>query len=147
MTPPAIEPADAPTRRRAIGIVAVGAVVGGFLIWTMEHWLAPIHGWVRADPSQRLWVVLLVLALLMAVPMLGVGAYLWRLGARVVAARRFPLPRHRVVHDTVIVEGPAAVTRGRWLKVLGLGLALAAAALGFMIWRLAALFSPGVGRA
>ena len=68
-------------------------------------------------------------------------SYLWSLGAKVLRARQFPPPGYRVIRDTPVIGGQAAVLRGRGLKVLAVCLALASALLWLLLWRLAWVLS------
>jgi Flp pilus assembly pilin Flp len=61
---------------------------------------------------------------------------LFRYGSRVAAARRFPLPGERVVRDTRVRNGAAAVSYARILQLLSLLLCGGAAALPVMFWRI-----------
>jgi len=69
-----------------------------------------------------------------------VAAYLWLLGRKVLSAREFPPPGQRVIRDTPVVTGEAAVARGNQLRVLALGFGIASGVLGLLLWRLASTF-------
>jgi hypothetical protein len=71
------------------------------------------------------------------------AAYLWLLGKRVLRAQQFPPPGFRVVRDTPVMGGPAAVTRGQVIQVLALCLGLAAALLWLFFWWLAQTIGQG----
>ena len=90
---------------------------------------------------RRIQLILPVIGALLPVPLLAFAAHLWSLGAMVLRAREFPPPGHRVVRDTPVVVGEAALARARQLKVLALGCGIAGVMLGFRLWRIAALFS------
>jgi hypothetical protein len=75
-------------------------------------------------------------------PLLLVSAHLWRFGARIVCAERFPPPGHRVVRDTIVQHGRSAVVRGRVLMALALVLVGAGGLLGLSLWRLAGMLPP-----
>ena len=69
-----------------------------------------------------------------AIPLFAFSVYLWSLGCKVLNYQRFPLPGQRVIRDTPILEGQAALTRGRVLKTLAVFLAVAGVMLCFVFW-------------
>jgi len=131
-------------RRHAVLLLSVAAVVGALLILAFERYRIPLRDWILAEPresAQRVQFIFLLVAALLLVPLLTLAAYLWSLGAKVLRAREFPPPGHRVIRDTPVIVGEAAVARARQLKVLAAGCGIACAMLGFLLWRLASLFS------
>ena len=50
----------------------------------------------------------------------GPACYLMAVGRRIMVAKRFPWPGQKVIHDTKIIEGRKAVTKGRVLFSLGI---------------------------
>jgi len=84
-------------------------------------------------------LVLLLAAVVLSAPLVAFAAHLWRLGARVRRAREFPPPGYRVVRDTAVVSGQAAMSRGRALGALALGLGAASVLVWLLLWRLARL--------
>lgn len=125
-------------RHHAVLLLSVAAVVGALLILAFERYRIPLRDWILA---QRMQFIFLVVATLLLVPLLTLAAYLWSVGAKVLRAREFPLPGHRVIRDTPVIVGEAAVARARQLKVLAVGCGTACAMLGFLLWRLASIFS------
>lgn len=127
-----IQRADPEARRRALIVLVFMTAVGGLLIAAFEHFRGPLGEWMRSDPAQTTqrakWIVF-ASALLLVVPALGIAVYLWRLGARVLAARRFPPTGVRVIRDTPIVEGDAAAARGQALQILAVCLGVGACVL------------------
>jgi hypothetical protein len=114
------------------------------LIVAYHRYRIPLRDWILAEPretAQRIQLILLVVGALLLVPLLAFVAYLWSLSAKVLRAREFPPPGHRVVRDTPVVVGEAALARARQLRALALGCGIAGAMLGFLLWRIAALFS------
>lgn len=77
------------------------------------------------------------LAAALSAPLLAFAAYLWSLGSKVLWAREFPPPGSRVIRDTSVIAGKAAVLRGRALRALALGLGLASGILCLLLWQLA----------
>lgn len=139
--------ADPAARRQAAVVVAVAIVVGVLLIAALERYRIPLRDWVLADPeksAERLNAIIFVLAALLVAPLLGLAAYLWSLGGRILRARAFPPPGLRVVRDTQVVTGEAAISKGRQLKVMAVGCGIAGLALGVLLWRLMSLFGDGV---
>lgn len=94
--------------------------------------------------DDRLVLSVWGLALASVVPMLFLSAYLWRLGARIVHSGVFPPPGMRVVRDTPVLLGRAAVRRGRLLKVLGLLAGAAGIGLVIVLWRLTSLLTTSL---
>lgn len=130
--------ADPAVRRQAVLVLVIGTCVGALLIVAFERYRILLSDWVLADPAvsaRRLRLVLLGLAAIFLVPLLAFAAYLWSLGQRVVRAREFPPPGLRVIRDTPVVTDGRAISRGRLLKLLALACGIAAAALGFLLWR------------
>jgi hypothetical protein len=141
---PEIQKADPRARRLAVWIVAGGGVVG-FLLLLAGGGLRPVlEHWIGENPAPRLRVVLTGMILLTVGPVLGMAAYLWRLGARTIRERRFPAPGLRVTRDTLVLVGQVAARRGRVLQRLAMLLAASGIGLGVMLWRLFALFARGV---
>ena len=134
--------ADPAARRHAVLLVAAAAVIGVLLIAGFERYRIPLRDWILADPGtapDRIKAVLFLLAALLSVPLLAFAVYLWALGARVIRAREFPPPGLRLIRDTPVITGEAALSRGRRLKILALGCVLASAVLVFLLWRLASV--------
>jgi hypothetical protein len=138
-----IRRADPIARRRAVRVIIVAAAVGILLIAAFERYRIPLREWIIGEPgeaAQRIQLMFLVLAALLLVPLLAFAAYLWSLGASVIRAREFPPPGHRVVRNTQVITGEAAIARARQLKVFALVCGIACAILAFLLWHLAALF-------
>jgi hypothetical protein len=137
-----VQRADPAARRLAVVLVVAGALVGSLLIAGLERYRAPLYDWILSDPQhrwQRLRLLFLLSTGVLSVPLLGFAAYLWMLGGRVVRAQRWPPPGQRVVRDTPVLHGRAAVWRGRTLRVLAACLGAAWALLWLLSWRLASM--------
>ena len=131
--------ADPAARRHALLFVVAGTVVGVALIAGIEHYRVWLRDWLLAEPGAtalRIKVVFRLFAALVWAPLLGFAAYLWSLGVKVLRAKEFPPPGYRVIRDTPVITGAAAVSRGRRIKTLALGCAIASALLGILLWRL-----------
>ena len=135
--------ADPAQRRRAVLLVVLGTVVGALLILGLERYRTPLRDWLLSEPEERARVklVLSLTGALLSAPLVAFAGYLWSLGARVVRAEVFPPPGYRVIRDTPIIVGPAAVVRGRGLKALALCLGIASALLWLLLWWLGRVFS------
>jgi hypothetical protein len=146
--PPEVQRADAGARRRAVLLVVAGAVVGALLIAASERARGPLRDWILSEPGEsarRLRLVVLLSGGVLLAPLFGFAAYLWTLGSRVLRAGRFPPPGCRVIRDTPVHRGRPAVSRGRGLQALAVGLGVAAALLGSMWWRLASMLGGSGG--
>ena len=69
------------------------------------------------------------------------GLYLWRFGARVRAAMRFPPPDTRVIRDTVVLRGSPARRRAALIQALAAALLLSTLGLAAVAWRLHSLLA------
>ena len=135
-----VRKADPAARRQALVLVVFGAAVGAVLILAFERSRTPLREWLLSEPGdlgRRVRLALLLAAALLAAPLAAFAVYFWSLGTSVVQAKEFPPPGYRVVRDTRVVAGPAAVLRGRGLKALALGLVATSALLWLLLWRLA----------
>lgn len=82
-------------------------------------------------------------AAVLSAPLVALAVYLWSLGARVLRAGQFPPPGYRVIRDTPVVGGQAAVLRGRAFRALALCLGGGAVLLWLFLWRLARVLGDG----
>lgn len=131
--------ADLRRLRRSLAVVLAGAAIGAALIWTFDRYRPLWEGWLDAAASGgagRPGMVLAAIAVLACVPLLGLAAYLWSVGGRVVRARRYPLPGSLVDRDTRVFHDRAAVRRGRLLQTLAVVFLLALVGLSSALWRL-----------
>lgn len=111
-------------------MVAAAIVVGGAVLWTFDAYRPELMDWLLEDPPARLgWLIGGLGVLTLPVYLFAWG--FWTMGRAVVSSERYPPPGMRVVRDTRVVTGRAAVRRGRWLQggavavaVLGIGLAV-----------------------
>lgn len=138
--------ADPGARRHAVVLVMLGALVGTLLLVGFERYRTPLRDWLLSEPGElahRVRLVFLLSATVLSAPLVALAIYLWSLGAKVLRAGQFPPPAYRVIRDTPVIGGQAAVLRGRVFKVLALCLALASPLLWLLLWRLAWLLSEG----
>jgi hypothetical protein len=140
---PEVRRADPDARRQAVLIVALGALVGALLIAGFDWYGNALRDWVRSQPSEmprRLRLVFIVGAALLSAPAIVFAAYLWSLGAKVLSAQQCPPPGHRVIRDTPVIGGRAAMWRGRSYQILAVVLGVASVLLWLAVWRVAGTF-------
>lgn len=141
-----IQKADPTARRQAVLAVIFGAAVGGLLIAGFDHFHGPFREWLLSDPAEtarRARLAMYLAAFVLSAPLIAFAVYLWLLGARVMRAQQFPPPGVRVIRDTPVIGGPAAVTRGQVIQVLALCLGVGAALLWSFFWWLARTIGQG----
>jgi hypothetical protein len=132
-----VQKADPVARRKAIIIVIVSAIVGSLLIVVFESYRAQMYDWLLSDDGKlahRLRILIILAAAFGALPLLAISMYLWSLGCKVSNYQRFPLPGQKAIRDTPILEGQAAMTRGRVLKTSAVFLSVAGVMLCFVFW-------------
>ena len=132
--------ADPRMRRIAVAIVVAAAALGGIALWAMRRWL---DGMIQPSPASQshlliafIWLVGVTVLMLVAL-----GAYLFHYGRRVRAASLFPPPGAKVVRDTPVLRGAAALRRGFVLQGLGAVCVLCGIGLVAAAWHFYAVFS------
>ncbi|MGH7571407.1 MAG: hypothetical protein ACREMK_06140 [Gemmatimonadota bacterium] len=104
-------------------MVVLSALVGIALLVGFEHYRTSLREWFLAVPERSAYRVKLVFVFLAAVSsalLVALAFYLWSLGGKVLRAGQFPPPGYRVIRDTPIRGGQAAVLRGRGFRILAL---------------------------
>ena len=137
---------DPAARRLAVLLVIVGVLVATLLIVGFERYGTPLRDWLLSEPGElgyRVRLVFFLSAAVLSAPLVAFAVYLWSLGAKVLRARQFPPPGSRVIRDTPVIGGQAAVLRGRGLKVLAVCLGVASVLLWLLLGRLAWVLSEG----
>jgi hypothetical protein len=137
-----VQRADSTAWRKAIIIVIISAIVGSLLIVVFESYRLQMFDWLLSDHGKlahRLRILIILAAAFEAIPLFSCSVYLWPLGCKILNYKRFSLPGQRVIRDTLILEGQAAMKRGRVLKTLAVFLAVAGVILCFVFWRLIAI--------
>ena len=122
-----VQKADPKARTSALIITIAVIVIGMCALALFERYQAPLADWFVANMatiSDHTGVVAAVVTAFFA-PVYLVAGYLFLIGQRVIDSRRSPPPGHSVIRDTKIMEGHAAVTRGRLLQALSIALAIA----------------------
>lgn len=144
--PLGLQKADPTARRQAVLAVIFGAAVGGLLIAGFDHFREPFREWLSSDPAEtarRARLAMYLSAIVLSVPLIAFAVYLWLLGGRVLRAQQFPPPGFRVIRDTPVIGGPAAVTRGQVIQVFALCLGVGAVLLWLFFWWLARTIGQG----
>jgi hypothetical protein len=77
----------------------------------------------QLEPEESLLILRVTLGL-MFLSVLPMAWYIWSLGRKIVGARRLPPPGVKVIKDIKIIEGAAAITRGKALMVMAMLMAL-----------------------
>ena len=132
-----VQRADSAARRKAITIVIISAIVGFLLIVVFGTYRAQLYEWLlsfHGKSAHRLRILIILTAGFGPIPLVAFSVYLWSFGCKVSNYQRFPLPGQRVIRDTPILEGQAALMRGRVLKTLAVFLAVAGIMLCFVFW-------------
>lgn len=132
-----VQKADPAARRQALLVIVFATAIGALLITGFEHLSQPFHEWLSSEPAEtvrRARLAVYVSAFVVSAPVIAFAIYLWLLGARVLRAKRFPPPGLRVIRDTRVVDGPAAVTHGHAIQVLAVCLGVSAALLWLFLW-------------
>ena len=96
-------------------LVAGTLIAGAGLIWALQG--AAAQAWLESMLLHHPRVLALALFVFMA-PIGWFAVHLYRLGARVRRAQRFPPPGVPVVRDTPILSGAKALSRARWMQAL-----------------------------
>ncbi len=119
---PVIQKADPGERRTVLAHLGIAAVVGALLIALYEF----LMGWAAGDPGAAVGRLNIVIGSLyiLALPMILICRYLWRVGSRIVAARRYPPPGMKVIRDAIVTSGPRAAMHGRLLRYLAVFLGI-----------------------
>jgi hypothetical protein len=133
-----VQKADPDARRRAILALIFAAALGALLISGFDYFGAPFREWLTsesAETTRRAKLALAISIFVLSSPVIAFAIYFWLFGARVLRAQQFPPPGSRVICDTPIVRGQAAVTRGHAIQILAVCLGAGAAVLAlFCMW-------------
>jgi hypothetical protein len=143
---PEIQRVDPDTRRTAVIVLVIGALVGLVLIVGMRSQLNALQTVLADNPEAvRANIRIITWALIAAVvvPVWAVNAYLWRLGSRSVRSGVFPPPGMPMVRETIVLRDAAARKCGRVLQILAAVMSAVAAGFAVALWRLAAQIQRG----
>ncbi len=123
-----IDRADPATRRKALIILLTLCTPVLLMLRYAESRSVQIF----AEQPELLLVVVAVVSLLMLAPL----ALLWRLALRIQVSERFPPPGEKLLRDTGVRTGAAALRYAFFLKLLVALLALAIAAIPVLFFLL-----------
>jgi hypothetical protein len=138
--------------QRADPKLRVAALVGvilifvlGAVLWVMlQRWLTELKQ-VPASAAQAQLLTAFAWAFgSVCVAVIWLATSLWRSGIAIRRAAQWPLPGSRVVRDTPVLRGEAAVARGRLMQVSGVVLFLCAACIAVVAWRVYYAFAGAV---
>jgi heme A synthase len=131
-----IQKADPVARRKAIKSILIGLAVGAVLFLLFDGLIGNVNVWIE-DNAELLvehHYLAFLLMLIPVAPVIGFSIYLLRYAGRIVQAERFPPPDTQVIRDVRIIEGKAAVWRGRIAQILCWIILLASVAIPLLIW-------------
>jgi hypothetical protein len=134
---PEIDRADPSARRASLTLIVCGAVAGLAVLVAFARYWPAIRAWVAADPPRRVRILLAVLIAATSGPVVAFSVYVWRLGARIVRAQRYPPPGLRLTRDVEVKSGEAAVRHGRLVQLCAYVLGAATLGFGVVLWRVA----------
>lgn len=121
--------------RVLLGLAVAAAIsVGAFAHVLVQDWLADVMLLPSPIAVQKLLTALAWSVAFGSVALVALGIYVWRLGARICVAGRFPPPGTRVIRDTVVLFGAAAIRRGKLIQGAGAVLTLCAIGLAIFYW-------------
>jgi len=131
-----IQKADPEARRKAIKSLLIGLAVGTVLFLLFDGLVGNVNVWIEDNAALLVehHYLAFLLMLIPVAPVIGLSIYLLRFAGRVVQSKRFPPPDTPVIRDVRIIEGKAAVWRGRISQLLCWIILLAAAAIPLLIW-------------
>lgn len=131
---------------RVVALVVVGtALVLGVALWVvLQRWFAALAHLPAADAQALLLMAFAWAFGSICFAVLWLGVSFLRAGTRVRRVALWPLPGTRVIRDTPVLRGDAAVARGRLMQVAAVALFLCAAAIGVVAWRLYHVFAAAV---
>lgn len=132
--------ADKGLRNRVIGIMMAIALAGALCIRLLNRNLDDLARSAGPPPEAAIGTLRMQFAFLtslMAVTVVGAGAYLMAFSGKILTSSRFPPVGFRVIKDTRVVTGKPARTMGRWGMAFAVVLILAGSAFPILAWRVA----------
>ncbi len=131
-----VQRADPKLRVTALAVVIVALVLGVVLWFVSQRWFAGLKHLPAAVAQAQLLTAFAWTFGSGCVAIMGLAVFLWRSGMGVRRAAQWPLPGSRVVRDTQVLRGDAAVARGRLMQVAGVVLFLLVTCVAVVAWRL-----------
>jgi hypothetical protein len=138
-----VQRSDPKLRRVALVVVAAVVVAGVASLAAMQHWFAQLKQLPAAAAQAQLLSAFALAFGTVCAAVLWLAASLWRSGAHVRRAEQWPLPGARVIRDTPVLRGSAAVGRGRLMQAAGVALFVCAVCVAVVAWRLYHAFASG----
>jgi hypothetical protein len=131
----AMHRADPKLRRTAAWALPAAALVSVLGYVLLRQWFAELKHMPAAAAKSQLLIFVAWCWGVMCVSLFALSAYVWQLGAQVVAHRRFPLPGARVVRDVRVVQGELARRYGRCLQAVSVVLLVVGCVGAALSWR------------
>lgn len=131
-----IQKADPVVRRKAIRGILIGVVIGGVLYFLLQAMIGNINQWIESHAEFLVehHYLAFLLMLIPVAPVIVLSGYLFVYAGKIVKTRRFPPPDTPVIRDMRVIEGRAAVIRGRIAQLLCGVILLSASAIPLLIW-------------
>lgn len=132
-----IQRADLRLRRTTIAVLAFAALAALVSILTFQRWLGELAATLPTElliAQVRRWIGVAATACSLCILLLAGHAAVQ--ARRINAGQRWPVERARVLRDTVVRRGEAALRIGRLLNVTALVLIVVGAATALLSWRL-----------
>jgi hypothetical protein len=131
LEPSTVLKADPAYRRKVLVVYVAFVALCTLLVLVLQQWGFPAFDAYlrRQKPDEAIRLLKTIVIVSMSVP-LGIFVYLFRLGRHIQLSAQFPAPGTRVIRDTEILRGRAAIRRGNLIvmcSVIG-GLAAIGAA-------------------
>ncbi len=127
---------------RLIRHIAVAVVAGTAFLLVSQAYQPALLEWAASDPSRmraRAQLLIAVVAIILLAPVVGLGAYIWRLGTRTLKEERFPPEGLVLVRDVLVLRGVEARTRARLMRMVAMGLFVMSGLMALVLYRLATL--------
>jgi hypothetical protein len=127
---------------RLIRHIAVAMVAGAAFLLVSQAYQPALLEWAASDPSRtraRAQLLIGVVAIILLAPVVGFGAYIWRLGTRTLREERFPPEGLVLVRDVLVLRGVEARARARLLRMFATGLFVMSGLMALVLYRLATL--------
>jgi hypothetical protein len=119
----------------AIRVLVVVAIVGGGLLFLLDHYRQSLLAWALAD-SFRAKASLLFLIAIGSMPLPVIAAYMWQFGGKVIRANRYPPEGITLIRDTPVIYGAIARRRGRVYQGLSVIFLFSFGCILWILWRI-----------
>lgn len=132
-----IQHADLRLRRFTVIVLVLATLAAAALVFGFRHWLGELAALLPTEQLiayLRRWIGIVAIACSLCVLVL--AGYAATRARRVIAERRWPALRARVLRDTVVRHDEAALRVGRLLNVTALVLVVIGIASMLLSWRL-----------